>query len=305
MKLLCLPDLHLTDSRPKGRIDDYTETLKSKFLFILETAKEKECELILQPGDFMDSPSVSYDFLCWLIYYIKYCDIPIITTTGQHDLRYRNFENTSFRTLSYSCDNLIILKGDGEIYRRKDSNVSIYASPFNKEVPPIEKTLKKQFNILITHRMIVQEKIWAGQTDAESSNLFLRNNKFDLIVSGDNHQSFIQSHKGRYLINCGSMMRSTIAQVDHKPFVVLFDTDKPDDLEIIKIPIAMPKKVFDLQKKGDKKEVDANLNAFCSGLSKSKEMGLVIEDNLLEYYKENKIEKDLIEIIEENMHGIF
>lgn len=304
MKILCLPDLHLTDSRPKERIDDYTEALKNKFLFIIETAK-KNCDLILQPGDFMDSPSVSYDFLCWLIYYIKYCDIPIITTTGQHDLRYRNFENTSLRTLSYSCDNLIILNGDGDMYRRKDHNVTVYASPFNKEVPPIEKTLKKQFNILITHRMIVQEKIWAGQTDAESSNLFLRNNKFGLIISGDNHQSFIQSHKGRYLINCGSMMRSTIAQVDHKPFVVLFDTDKPDNLEIIKIPIAMPKKVFDLQKKGDKKEVDANLDAFCNGLSKSKEMGLVIEDNLLEYYKENKIEKDLIEIIEENMHGIF
>lgn len=305
MKILCLPDLHLTDSRPKERIDDYTEALKNKFLFIIETAK-KNCDLILQPGDFMDSPSVSYDFLCWLIYYIKYCDIPIITTTGQHDLRYRNFHNISLRTLSYACDNFIIL-GDQNKYKKIDHkhNVTVYASPFNKEIPQIEKTLKKQFNILITHRMIVQEKIWEGQTGAESSNLFLRNNKFDLIVSGDNHQGFIQSHKGRYLINCGSMMRSTIAQVDHKPFVVLFDTNEPDNFEIIKIPISVPKKVFDLQKKTDRKEIDANLDAFCNGLSKSKEMGLVIEDNLLEYYKENKIEKDLIEIIEENMHGIF
>lgn len=305
MKILCLPDLHLTDSKPRERLDDYTETLKRKFEFILDTATERNCELILQPGDFMDSPTVSYDFLCWLINAIKlHSDIPIVTTVGQHDLRYRNYENTALRTLSYSChQELTVLKGGDECFQFVRKKNKVYASPFNTGIPEI--TDNGQFNILITHRMIIQEKIWSGQEDAEPSNLFLRNNKFNLIVSGDNHQSFYQSYKGRYLFNCGSMMRSTIAQTEHKPFIVLFDTDCPDNFETIYIPIVSSKKVFDLQRKSDKKESNANLDAFCKGLSQTKEMGLVIDDNLRTYYKENKIETELIKTIEENMNGTF
>lgn len=305
MKILCLPDLHLTNNRPENRIDDYEETLKKKFSFILQTAEKENCELILQPGDFFDSPSVSYDFLCWIINEIKSSsDIPIITTVGQHDLRYRNYENTALRALSYACyEKLTVSKSNDEGFQFVRKKIKVYASPFNSKIPEI--TDSNFFNILITHRMIIQEKIWEGQTDAEPSNLFLRNNKFNLIISGDNHQSFYQSYKGRYLFNCGSLMRSTIAQINHKPFIVLFDTDKPENFKTIYIPIAAPKRVFNIQKVSDKKELNASLDSFCKGLSTTKEMGLVIDDNLKMYYEENKIEPEIIQTIEENMNGTF
>jgi DNA repair exonuclease SbcCD nuclease subunit len=148
--------------------------------------------------------------------------------------------------------------------------------------------------------MIVEEKIWNKQEDFEWASSFIRRNKFDLIVSGDNHQFFTANFDNRYLFNCGSLMRSTTAQLEHKPKVVLFDTDSRR-ARIIEVPIEPAEKVFRLDEVLKEKERDEKLDAFISGLTQHKEMSLSFEENLNAYAKENKINPKIMNIIKECM----
>jgi hypothetical protein len=293
MKALILGDLHLTNKCPENRTDNYEETVLRKFGFILNVAKGNKCDCIIQPGDFSDSPSLSYDFFIKISSMIRLFGKHIFTCWGQHDLRYRTKENTFLAALEEANDNLHILtKGPATGFM----GVDLYASSFGEEVPDIENTDK--FNILLTHRMIVNEKLWEGQTDCQYANSFLRLNKFNLIVSGDNHSSFSYKIGSRYLFNLGATLRSTINQIEHKPAVIVFNTTMKKE-EYIPILIEPAEKVFKMEKIEREKERNKELDAFVSGLSEHKEMGLSFTDNLNEYMKKNNIDPSIGNIIKE------
>ena len=296
MKILCCGDLHLQEKKPENRTDDYSETVLRKLRFIFETACKENCEVILQPGDLFDGPTPSYYFFSQIVSLFNEFEITFIGTYGQHDMRYRQRENTAIYALTEACPSFYLITNNHEDVTRED--VHFYAAGFGEDVPPI--TDKKEFNVLITHRMIVKEKIWFGQTEYEYAGTFLKNNKFDLIVSGDNHGYLIanEQHK-RWLFNCGSMMRSTIAQVDHRPSMVVFDTKNIDDW--YNVDFEIDANVFNLDVIEKEKDRDGKLDAFVSGLSERKEMGMSFADNLFAYMKENKIPKEIKKIVEEGM----
>ena len=91
-------------------------------------------------------------------------------------------------------------------------------------------------------------------------------------------------------------MRNSIALLDHQPFVVVYNTNNRIHEQVF-IPIEPSDKVFRVEKVEGEKARNENLNAFVSGLSDQKETGLVFEDNLLAYAKENNIGADVMDII--------
>jgi len=302
MKLLCLGDFHLNDKQPVNRIDDYWYCAKRKLEFALVTAKEKGASVIIAPGDFTDSPSLSYSAYSDILSILKEhlsSKITMLSIFGQHDMRYRTLENTALSALEVAFANTqefrILIANDIVDM----GNVSFYGSAYGGDIPdPVERDA---FNVLIAHRMIIEEKLWNAQEDYEPSNIFLRQHPFDLIVSGDNHKPFITETKGnRVLINCGAMLRSNIDQVDHKPFIVLFDTETRK-YEKIYIPIEDGEKVFKIGDVELTKERNENLETFISGLSNNKAIDLTFEDNLKRFIKENDINEEVSDIIIEAM----
>jgi DNA repair exonuclease SbcCD nuclease subunit len=292
MKLLLTEDWHYTDKTPSCRIDDYPQTLKNKIQHILDIADQYDVDAILQPGDLTDTPFLSYFTYRKLFSLLS--SYPIYTIYGQHDLRYRNKGNTPLDALNDSLDSFNIVPETGIVLGNK---VDLYGASFEEEIPEIQNP--KSFNILLIHKMIVHVALeeWEKQYDTATS--FLSKTKFDLIVSGDNHQSFVVSEKNKNLVNCGSLMRSTIEQIDHQPCFYIFDTDKRS-LQKFFIPIEPWKKVFDLEKKVKEEERNEDMESFVSGLTKHKDMGLHFEDNLYAYMKKNKISKDIQNVIERN-----
>ncbi len=292
--MLLTGDLHLSEKTPEKRIDNYAEACLDKFKFILDQAKAKKVDAILQPGDFFDSPNPSYLLFKKITQLINDTGIPIITTFGQHDLRYRNRENTALNALSASSPYVFVNK----VPRSFDDNkVNIQISGWEESIP---KPKLKAFNILITHRMIVNEKIWEGQESFEYANSFLKEHKFDLIISGDNHTFFHNQILKRWLINCGSMMRSNIAQTEHFPKIIFFDTETSSWKDVV-IPIKPVEEIFEMEQIIKTKEHDKKLEAFVEGLSQHKEMELSFSDNLFNYMKENKIDPAIQNIITEGM----
>jgi len=316
MKILLTGDWHFRHSVPRKRIDDYPKTQIKKLKFIFNLAKDKNCAFVLQPGDFFDSHKAN-DFLKReMIKLIKEASLPmtehpfIETIFGQHDLRYHSSDtnNTPLRVLEAAqvIDILGYRRGAPDVYitsppKIVHSNVHIYGASWFEDIPEITT---EGINILLIHKMIVKDKLlWEGQEDTTKGNILLRKHNFDLIVSGDNHQSFTVSNGKKHLVNCGSLMRMTTAQLDHKPVVYIYDT-KDKSLEEHLIPIEPVNKVFDLSKIEKEKKENKELEAFVTHLkSNAKIDGLDYPKNLKEYLITNKetVEQEILDIIGEVM----
>jgi len=303
MKILATGDWHLTKNPPKKRIDDYPQN--DKVFYILNLAYKHNCSLILQPGDFFDSHKTNDYLKRAIIYMLKeHNDIPIKTIFGQHDLRYHSSDtnNTPLRVLE-AARVLDILT-----YEHSFANIHLYGASWFEDIPKIrhQDSPKKDIHILVIHKMIIKDKLlWEGQENATKGNILLRNSGFDLIVAGDNHQSFAVSYKNKHLVNCGSLMRMTTAQLDHKPGVYIYDTEDRT-IEKHYIPIEPAEKVFDLSTVEKEKKENKELEAFVARLKDNVKIeGLDYAKNMQQYIKENEdsIEQGTLDIIEEVMNG--
>jgi len=311
MKLLLTGDWHITNTPPEKRIDNYTQAQSWKFLHILGLAEEKNCAFIIQPGDFFDSHKAN-DFLKRAV--IKLLKDtkhpPILTIFGQHDLRYHSSDtkNTPLRVLEAAgvIDILGYRRGTPIVLNTSPpkiihSDIHIYGTSWFEDIPVPET---EGINILVMHGMIIKnEKIWEGQGDATLGNILLRNNRFDLIVSGDNHQSFTISTGKKHLVNCGSLMRMTTAQLDHKPVVYIYDT-KDKSLEEHFIPIEPSENVFDLSEIEKEKKENKELEAFVAHLKDDVKIGgLDYAKNLKAFLLANKktIELETLDLVSEVM----
>jgi hypothetical protein len=84
--------------------------------------------------------------------------------------------------------------------------------------------------------------------------------------------------------------------------VIVFDIDSISYQEVF-VPIEEPEKVFRMEKVMKDKERNEELDAFVSGLSEHKEMGLSFSDDLSNYLKVNGIKDSIKNIIEECKNG--
>jgi DNA repair exonuclease SbcCD nuclease subunit len=288
MKFLILGDLHITNKNPDNRLDAFPLTQRHKIDNIFDVAQEEGVKAILQPGDLFDHYHMPDIVKREWILYFREKGIPVLTIPGQHDMRYHssNIENTPMGVLDASEAVRILSNTFPYVFIEKDYTVQIYGAGWNAEIPEIVDT--SAINILLIHKLIVQEKIWEGQKDPVKSKSFLFKNKFDLIVSGDNHQSFIETRQDRFLINCGSLMRSRIDQTTHRPCFYIYDAEKKEVKKhlILIEPFA---KVLNVAVATKEKEDNKQLEAFVKGLSKEESIeGLDFTKNAEGYVKENK-----------------
>lgn len=67
---------------------------------------------------------------------------------------------------------------------------------------------------------------------------FLAKYGYDLIISGDNHLTFIEEYQGRILVNTGSLVRLSIDQKGRQPVIAkVIPKNGKLEAEWIKVPI--------------------------------------------------------------------
>jgi len=253
---IVIGDVHATRYRPENRCDDYWETFKRKFSFIMNEVKS--CDFGIQVGDLFNSYKAPRLVTSFLAEKLKFK--PLMGVYGQHDMKYHSddFSDTSMNILVKS--GFIEILNDSPVLNY-NKFIHIYGASWREEIPEIID--KNYFNILVAHRMVINTKLWAGQKDATWADE-LNNSGFDLILSGDNHQKFVRGK----VINAGSIMRSTTAQLEHQPaiFKIRVWGDKQFDIQEIPIPIEPVEKVFNMIKVRREKEKSNEMNEFISGL---------------------------------------
>lgn len=303
MKLLLTGDWHLTSSMPEKRIDDYPSVQKRKVAFIQHQAAENKCIAILQPGDLTEHfpfPKMNFSSIQ---YYIKkiMAGVPVVSIYGQHDSSFRTDKTNTPMKVFLSSGVVKLADENGIIYPHEDSYVSVYGAGYEEPIPEVFK--KEDFNILLIHRMVSDKDYWNGHvTYCTAEKLLEEAADYSLIVVGDNHQSFTcTTVDGRTLVNCGSLMRSNILQVDHKPVCYVFSVESRK-LTPYFLPIEPASMVFDLTEAAKSKEELLESKALIEHLEKGFDSSGI---NFLHNLKEamNVQEEDVADMIKEVMNG--
>jgi len=307
--LILCSDLHLRNSIPSSRIDDYLLAQQRKLKFILELSQKHSCP-ILVAGDFGHKAEWKNWLLTYTIVMLQQFNNPkIYIIPGQHDLINHEIKkwNHSGIGVLHHTNNVEVLISHKLTIKSKNMFdhsscylLNIYPCPYGEKIPIInKKTNPWERNILMIHKMIIDKPLWEGQI-ARTGRYFLKKYpKYNMILSGDNHQSFVMEYKNKILINPGSIMRMTSDQKNHRPRVYLYYAK---DNQVVPVYLPIQKKVFDYSHIKKEKEIQQRMDAYVSNLNSNQyEIGLSFERNLNEFLEKNKIKKKIKKIIIKNV----
>ena len=275
--LILTADWHLRETHPRCRLDNFCEeTQWKKVKFIADIQEQYNCPVI-HAGDLFDYWKPSPYLLSKTI---EYLPKQFYTVYGNHDLPQHNIElaeKSGIYTLERAnCINRIIPK---EIQL-----ISWGMMPFENED-----------NVLVWHIFTYQGKEpFPGCVSLTAKKLLKNYPQYDLIVTGDNHQSFIEEYEDRLLVNPGSIFRMDADQINHKPRIYLYYAST-NSVESIYIPIE--ESVISRQHIDVVKERDDRINAFITQLNDNWQIGLSFEENIKQFEHKNNVRKSVMDII--------
>jgi predicted phosphodiesterase len=268
MRRLVMADTHFRDDCPEMRKDDYQRAQWRKLDFMLKAAKELKCDEIRHVGDFFHKSEdrVKSTFIAEIIKRLLVNDIPIKYYPGNHDCpnhRVDRLRDGRMAAILAAVENMEVCK-DGEC----DGVEMFHTFVWHPDDRPSDKI------------------------PGVSAEDLLKRTKADLVLVGDNHQSFIYSLRGRTLINPGSMMRMTIDQRKFKPKIYVWDDG---NLQSIDLPIE--KDVFLVQGTTIRMEVDSRMEKYVSKMESAERIQLDFKENMKTYLEENPEDSEVEDII--------
>jgi hypothetical protein len=298
MKILCCGDLHITNKTPRSRKDNYSLTQLGKVGQLIKVAND-ECDAMVMSGDVFDSPSISFSLLLSYFKLFGYCKVPVFSIFGQHDEKYRLREDTPLDFLD-QCKMIKIL-GTGANHSVAQGHFHIFGCSYGEEIP---KPIENAPNMLVIHRMVIDQKLWVGQKDYLVARDFDKwASGFDFVLSGDNHQSiYIKSFDGRVLFNSGSLMRSRSDQKNHRPVCGIYDTEKRD-IAIREIEVQPIENVMNISESG---EIDPEIRfkEFFDNMSPDKEKSRIDFIEILKDTISGEIDKGIKKFIMEVLSNV-
>jgi len=274
-------DWHIRPDKPICRTDNFLDAMERKIDFIFALTKEHNCP-ILEAGDIGHKPQWPNWLLEWFI--SKIDEQKIICIPGQHDLpnhRIDLFEKSGMGVLHAA--NAIKTIFEPILI---DDTFGIFPFPYGKEIEPHKS--KGSPAIAMTHQMVIENKpLWPGQEAPKGSALLKKHPEYNLILSGDNHNSFTIEHEGMLLVNPGSMMRTNADQESHKPRVYLWWAET-NTIEAVYLPIEQG--VISRTHIEVAKDRENRNQAFIQRVNSLEGVEIDYEDNLAIYFKKYKTE---------------
>jgi hypothetical protein len=314
--VLCA-DVHLRDTVPECRTDDFLAAQFRKLQAIRDLQETNGGCPVLCAGDVFDHWKPSP----WLLQAV----IPLvrdwIVVPGQHDLPQHSlalFDKSGLAVLERAGCCIVLEDPVGPI-AVKDGEVIVSGFPWGAEPSGIAGDEEPYKRIALIHRLVYPGKppFPGAESKGGTARDLLRKMKgFDLVVSGDNHQTFVQLPGGPIttamngplsgkngdpiLVNPGSMMRTTAAQADHEPSVFLWWAES-NTVERVVLP--HEKGVVSREHIDRDKARDERISAFVERLRDDVEMGLDFQDNLRRFLAENETPKAVEQLVWEIVDG--
>lgn len=271
-------DWHLRDSLPPCRTDDFEAEMWRKVDYI-DTLREKYNVPIFHSGDLFHNWKPSPYLLAKAIQHLPRS---FYTIYGNHDLPQHNLE------LADKCGINVLVAADavGVIEGRH----------WGQEYHHTQCIRIGNRSIHLAHIMTYQGKTpYPGCTDTPAAGLLRKYKEYDLILTGHNHQQFVETHDGRLLVNPGCITRQESDEADFRPAVWLWyaesNTVEKHYLPIKKGVVQKPENVERVE------ERNARIDAFISKLNSDWDESIDFEQNLERAITVNKVSKEIQGII--------
>ncbi len=254
-RFIACSDLHIREKAPQSRKDNFFASQKRKVMWLFKTAQEKKADIICG-GDVFDSAVLPYKVVRQYVALALKYNVNLHCVYGQHDLRYHVYKSYANTPLSV----LLTAMGKDHLDEQPFENDLVYVqgASWERGLPNIKEG---KVNILAVHRLVTKSGgLWPGHTTYKEGGELLKDSDFDIIVSGDNHQSFAVVKNNKYLFNSGSLVRLSTAQYEYAPRVPLVTVTKDSTTyEWLPVPVRKASVVFkDVIAQEEKKEETAN-----------------------------------------------
>ena len=272
-------DWHLRETTPLCRTDDYWNSQWRKVDFVSNLQRKYDCPVI-HAGDLYDKWKIT-TYLSKIT--MQHLPSQFYTIYGQHDLPSHSIQ------LSEKCG-IDLLQEAGKLtvlpechWGQEPNKGSLFFPNMNPDRL-----------ILVWHHLTYQQKPFPGASGGMAAGLLRKYPQFDLIVTGDNHQAFVEEYQGRLLVNPGSLMRMDADQIDFKPRVYLWYADT-NTVTPVYLPIE--EGVVSREHIDRTKQRNDRIDAFISKLDGDWKAGTSFEQNLEEFKEKNKIRDSVMNII--------
>lgn len=277
-------DWHLMDRAPQCRTDAFRKAMWRKVDFIRDLAIENQCPIWIA-GDVFDRWKVSTKFV--LETYDHLIGAAVYALYGQHDLPNHCMDRVDESALCCLAHTRSGVIGECE------GLVCLDWGEDDAAVGP--ESLDEDF-ALMTHQMAYQgKKPYPGCPSTGNAKKVLRKYPWaKMVLTGDNHQPFVERLKGRILVNPGSLMRTTAAQIDHKPRVYLWSRET-NEVEPVFIPI---EKGVVSREHIDRRDT-TTIEAYVRRLEGEVDVNLSFRENMRKYLAENNIGTRIKNIIQD------
>lgn len=274
-------DWHLREDTPSCRTDDFWEVQWKKVMFIKELQERHNCPVI-HSGDLFNHWKPSPLLLS---YTMKYLPKRFYTVYGNHDLPQHNMElnyKTGIKTLE-EAGFLTVLPGT---HWEQEPEKSINLPPTNR-------------SILVWHVTTYLAKKPFPGIELPSAKI-LHEYDYDLIVTGDNHQTFKdRGVNNNILVNPGSITRQTSDQASHMPCVFTYDSKYNEAT-----PVYLPYEKGVVQKPEQAERTEQRkerIEAFVEKLDNEWDSGVSFEKNMENFLNKNPQDNEVKQLIYESM----
>jgi DNA repair exonuclease SbcCD nuclease subunit len=274
MRRLLIGDWHWTTGQPKARLDDYMDAQKRVLEWLITLCKKEKIDEINQAGDFFDYWKQPHELLTYLIHKLRELP-PIVCCCGQHDLPRHSIE-------LYEKSAISILQASGLVSHEP------YCFHWDDKIKDIDSDIA-----------IIHIPIYHNDNPYKSENItpaiqLLKSTKYKLIITGDNHQQFMLKDGDRYLVNPGSVHRTTASQLSHTPAVYIYDGDTVERVEIPQNGVELTREHIE-----DARDKDERISMFVDRLETGYEKGLDFMGNLSTFFQNNRVRTKVKDIVYE------
>jgi exonuclease SbcD len=310
--LLTAGDIHISDTNPHSRIDDFRETIFDKLEQLKKAANKLKVDAVLLTGDLYNLKNPvknSHDLNRELITLFKEFKCPVYTIPGNHDLTADDLDTLSLQPISvlFASGTVINLAKEPVVLSKKGLKVSLVGIPYQKQ-PRLDRASFPDKGD--AHAQICVMHLYAGPKPGKmhKERLYgygeLAVLGADVYVLGHYHfDQGIQWENKQCFLNLGSISRGTLTdeRVDHQPkfgFIKISHENEEIKIEADSIPLKIKPaaEVFDLKKREEEQKEGLEIEKYVEHLvaeASSDSKAPSIEDQM----KKMNIEKIVMDIV--------
>lgn len=302
VRLVWRTDVHLSDTSPASRKDDWADTVLGKLRQVALVARKLGAHAVLDGGDFFHVKSPgrnTHDLVRRVADVHRDYPCPVYGNVGNHDCVYGDYTYLDQQPLGVlfatgvfrRCydEHEAVFEGEPEVHGHMGVEsvggvkVRVVGVPYHGTTYDMERFRRiekgdEDFLVCMAHVLASPTggSMFEGEDIIRYSDL--ADLAPDVFLFGHWHKDQgITEVNGKVIVNIGSLTRGALSQdeVTRKPAcaVLTFERGKPPEVKVVRLKVGAPDEVFDIEGRNRQESRSMTMDAFVESVRKK----LVVE----------------------------